>query len=234
MNSNSANALPVGLIVSCQPVVGGALDSPEDVARMARAVVAGGAVAVRLEGLANIRAARAAIDVPIIGLIKRDLTDSPVRITPYSSDAAELALAGCDLIAYDATDRARPDATQAIVETIHAAGKLAFADCATQTDGISAVNEGADIVGTTLSGYAYDVPPPETDVPDLDLISQLVAIAPFVVAEGRYWQPETVVKAIERGATAVVVGTAITRPEMITERFCSAITRAAGSGRAAT
>jgi len=234
MTSSTAQSLPVGLIVSCQPVVGGALDSPEDVARMARAVVSGGAVAVRLEGLANIRAARTVINVPIIGLIKRDLPDTPVRITPYCSDAHDLAQAGCDLIAYDATKRPRPNATQALVDTIHAAGKLAFADCANETDGINAIAEGADVLGSTLSGYAYDVPPKAVDVPDLELIRQLSAIAPCVVAEGRYWQPEAVVQALECGARAVVVGTAITRPEIVTERFCSAIALNASNSRAAS
>lgn len=229
MNLSRSNPIPAGLIVSCQPVPGGALDSPEDVARMAQAVVAGGAVALRLEGIANIRAARRVVDVPIIGLVKRDLGDSPVRITAYCSDADDLAASGCDAIAYDATERPRPDATQAIVDTIHAVDKLAFADCANESDGLNAVNEGADVVGSTLSGYAYDVPPLGSDIPDLELVEQLAAIARCVVAEGHYWQPDTVVQAIERGARAVVVGTAITRPELVTERFCAAISLAAGS-----
>ncbi len=82
------------------------MDRPEIVAAMAAAAVAGGAAGVRTEGVANLRAARAATSAPIIALIKRDLTDSPVRITPFAKDVHDLANAGADVVAVDATDRA--------------------------------------------------------------------------------------------------------------------------------
>lgn len=80
-----------GLIVSCQPVPGSPLDKPDIVAAMALAAVQAGAVAVRIEGIENLKATRALISVPIIGIVKRDLTDSPVRITPYLEDVDALA-----------------------------------------------------------------------------------------------------------------------------------------------
>ncbi|MGL4213607.1 MAG: N-acetylmannosamine-6-phosphate 2-epimerase, partial [Morganella morganii] len=90
-----------GLIVSCQPVDNSPMDKPEIVAAMARAAVNAGAVAVRIEGIDNLKATRPLIDVPIIGIVKRDLPDSPVRITPWLSDAEALATEGADIIAFD-------------------------------------------------------------------------------------------------------------------------------------
>ena len=87
-----------GLVVSCQPVTGGPMDRPEIVAAMAAAAIAGGAHGVRVEGLANLQAARAVTKAPIIALIKRDLPDSPVRITPFASDVQDLAAAGADVL----------------------------------------------------------------------------------------------------------------------------------------
>lgn len=97
-----------GLIVSCQPVPDSPLDKPEIVAAMALAAEQAGAVAIRIEGVANLQATRAVVSVPIIGIVKRDLEDSPVRITAYIEDVDALAQAGADIIAIDGTDRPRP------------------------------------------------------------------------------------------------------------------------------
>lgn len=96
-----------GLIVSCQPVPDSPLDKPEIVAAMALAAEQAGAVAIRIEGVANLQATRAVVSVPIIGIVKRDLEDSPVRITAYIEDVDALAQAGADIIAIDGTDRVR-------------------------------------------------------------------------------------------------------------------------------
>ncbi len=87
-----------GLIVSCQPVPDSPLDKPEIVAAMALAAEQAGAVAIRIEGVANLQATRAVVSVPIIGIVKRDLEDSPVRITAYIEDVDALAQAGADLM----------------------------------------------------------------------------------------------------------------------------------------
>ena len=97
------------LIVSCQPVPGGPMDEPVFVAGFAMAAVAAGASALRIESARYVRAVREKVDVPIIGIVKRDLEDSPVRITPFITDVKDLADAGADIIAVDATDRPRPE-----------------------------------------------------------------------------------------------------------------------------
>jgi len=101
-----------GLIVSCQPVIGGSLDRPEFVVGFARAAEASGAAGLRIEGLANLRAVRAATALPIIGIVKRPVPASPVFITPERSDVAALAEAGADIIAFDATVRPRPESVK--------------------------------------------------------------------------------------------------------------------------
>ena len=108
-----------GLIVSCQPVPGSPLDKPDIVAAMALAAEQAGAVALRIEGVDNLRATRALVSVPIIGILKRDLDDSPVRITPFLEDVDALAQAGADIIAVDGTDRVRPATVDALLARIH-------------------------------------------------------------------------------------------------------------------
>lgn len=216
-----------GLVVSCQPVPGGPMDRPEIVAAMAAAAVAGGAAGVRIEGLANLRAARAAVSVPIIGLIKRDLANNPVRITPFLQDVRELAAAGADVVAVDATDRARPVPVVDLAAAIRAAGRLEMADCATTLDGVRARALGFAILGTTLSGYTAETAAAE-DAPDLALVRAFRGIGGFVMAEGRYGTPDAAAAAIRAGADAVTVGTALTRLEMMTGRFHHSVIGARG------
>lgn len=209
-----------GLIVSCQPVVGGPMDRPDIVAAFGLAALEGGASALRIEGSRNVKEVRSRTKSPIIGLIKRDLKDSPVRITPLLSDVSELVHAGADIIAFDATDRLRPNTTHSMIEAIHAANVLAMADCSSRDEGVRAIELGADLIGTTLSGYTRDQEPEE---PDLDLVSSLAGHSPRIVAEGRYRTTEQAADAMRRGAFAVVVGSAITRTEHITQWFSRAV-----------
>ena len=202
------------LIVSCQPVPGGPMDTAEAVVGFARAALAAGARALRIESVAYVRAVRAAVSAPIIGLVKRDLDDSPVRITPFLSDVEGLIEAGADIIAFDATDRPRP---------VPVAGRLSMADCAYTEDGRRALALGIDFLGTTMSGYTVG---PEPVAPDLDLIASFRAMTPDVIAEGRIRTPEQAAAAIAAGATAVVVGSAITRTEHATGWFLDAVTHA--------
>ncbi|MCW6513281.1 hypothetical protein, partial [Lichenifustis flavocetrariae] len=143
-----------GLIVSCQPVPGGPLDSPAIVAAFARAAEAGGAQGLRIEGLANLRAVRMVTSLPIIGLIKRIDPATPVIITARSDDVSDLAEAGADIVAFDATRRqGRLASVASLADAARSAGCLSMADSATFADAEAAVEAGADIVGTTLSGY---------------------------------------------------------------------------------
>ena len=165
-----------GLIVSCQPVPGSPLDNPAIVAAMALAAEQAGAVALRIEGQANLQAVRPLVTVPVIGLIKRDLPDSPVRITPWLEDIE------------------------------------AMADCSSLDDALECWQLGAEIVGTTLSGYTAEETP---DEPDLALVQCLSVAGCRVIAEGRYNTPAQAAEAMRCGAWAVTVGSAITRLEHI-------------------
>lgn len=212
-----------GLVASCQPVDEGPMDDPAIVAAMARAAVAGGAVGLRIEGVENLRAVRPVVDVPIIGIVKSDLADSPVRITVTVADALALAEAGADIIAYDATSRSRPDSREAVLAAILGAGRLAMADGSTLEDGRVALAGGAAILGTTLSGYTAETEG-LNDGPDYALIAACKKLgAGFVMAEGRINTPELAARAIAAGADAVTVGSALTRLEHVTGWFADAV-----------
>jgi N-acetylmannosamine-6-phosphate 2-epimerase/N-acetylmannosamine kinase len=208
------------LVVSCQPVTGGPLDSPAIVAAYVKAVVLGGAAGLRIEGFENLRAARAATSLPVIGLVKRDLPDTPVRITPFPDDLRRLAELGADILAFDATARRRPASVPDLTAAAHAAGRLAMADIATLDEAVAAMEAGCDVVGTTLAGYTGG---PVPDMPDFEVLSAIAARGIPVIAEGRVRTPEEAAEAMRRGAHAVVVGSAITRPELATEWFAQAV-----------
>lgn len=214
------SCLKTGFVSSCQPVDDGPMDSPTIIAAMAQASIAGGAVAVRIEGVENVRAARTKVTAPIIGIVKRDLTDSPVRITPYLDDVRALAEAGADIIAIDATSRRRPVSVEALVAAIHDAGRIAMADCSDYAEGMAAFHLGVEIIGTTLSGYVGPVTPAE---PDLALVTALKQAGCFVMAEGRYNSPQLAAQAILAGADCVTVGSAITRIEHICGWFAEGV-----------
>ncbi|MFK4809040.1 putative N-acetylmannosamine-6-phosphate 2-epimerase (plasmid) [Devosia neptuniae] len=213
-------ALKNVLIVSCQPVPGGPMDNPEMVVGFALAALSSGAGALRIESLPYLRAVRAATSAPIVGIIKRDLSDSPVRITPYVEDAIALAEAGADIVAFDATDRTRPASVAELIAAVKAKGKLTMADCSSLQDAQRALAAGIDFVGTTLSGYVGEAEPVD---PDLGLIADMVRLTPFVIAEGRIRSTDQASAAARAGAYAVVVGSAITRTEHATSWFKEAV-----------
>jgi N-acetylmannosamine-6-phosphate 2-epimerase/N-acetylmannosamine kinase len=215
--------LNLSLIVSCQPVPGGAMDEAIFVSGFARAALAAGARALRIESAAYVAAVRAAVDAPIIGIIKRDLDDSPVRITPFVADVEALADAGADIIAFDATDRPRPATIEALLAAVKARGLLSMADCSCLEDAKRALGAGVDFVGTTMSGY---VGGPEPVEPDIALIAAMRELTPHVIAEGRIRTPEQAADAVRAGACAVVVGSAITRTEHVTSWFDAAVSAA--------
>lgn len=209
-----------GLVVSCQPVSGGPLDHDECVVRLAHAAIDGGAAAVRLEGASRVALAKTRLSAPVIGIVKRDLAGFAVRITPYEQDVDALVEAGADIVAFDATMRDRPVPVGRLIDRIHAASRVAMADCATLPDALQAIKCGCDIVGTTLSGYTGGQVPVE---PDLALLQRLVTTGVRVMAEGRYADPASVAQAKALGAWAVTVGTAITRIEMVVAEYARAL-----------
>jgi putative N-acetylmannosamine-6-phosphate epimerase len=219
MNPPLLEQLRRRLIVSCQPTPGGSMDALESVVGFAGSALAGGAVGLRIEGVERVRAVKAAFAAPVIGLVKRDLSDSPVRITPFIQDAQALAQAGADIVAVDCTARTRPATVKALIDCIHANGRLAMADCSTLAEAEVALAAGADVVGSTMAGYTGG---PVPDGPDLALIRALRALPVFVIAEGRLNTPELAAQAARAGADAIVVGSAITRPDVVTAWFAQA------------
>lgn len=209
-----------GLIASCQPVDDGPMDKPEIVAAMAQASVIGGAAGIRIEGVENLKATRPTVQVPIIGIVKRDLPDSPIRITPFLHDIEALAKAGADIIAVDGTHRPRPVELESAVKKIHELGCLAMADCSNLEEGLHCQKLGFDIIGSTMSGYTGGVVPKE---PDYQLVKDLKKAGCRVMAEGRYNTPELAKTAIEIGADFVTVGSALTRLEHLVSWFAEAV-----------
>ncbi len=228
MNSSDTLAnMRGGLIVSCQARGDNPLRGSVYMVAMAQAAVMGGAVAIRAEGTEDIREIRASVSVPVIGLLKVDYPDSPVYITPTWRELAAVLDSGAQVVAVDATARPRPgglgpDILPAFVERIHSAQRLAMADISTVDEARMAEEAGFDLIATTLSGYTpYS---PQQTAPDVHLIEQCVAACQRpIVAEGRIWDPTLAAKALNLGAFAVTVGTAITDPRKITARFVAAM-----------
>jgi N-acylglucosamine-6-phosphate 2-epimerase len=188
---------------------------------MAHSALMGGAVGLRINGPVDITAVRKITGVPIIGLYKHDLAGFDVRITPTLDHARKISQAGADIIALDATDRPHPDqrSVAQLIDDIHiTTGKPVVADISTMDEALQAAAAGADAISTTLSGYtSYS---PQEDEPDFDLIEALAGKLKIpLFAEGRIMTPAQARQALDAGAFAVVVGTAITRPWLITSAF---------------
>jgi N-acylglucosamine-6-phosphate 2-epimerase len=210
------------LIVSVQAEEASPLAAAASIALLARCVVQNGAAAVRIEGVERVRAVRAAIGVPIVGLVKGRPSAEVPYITTTPGEIAELAAAGADIIAFDATGRSRPcGATiSELVAATRQHGRLAFADCASADDGRRAAEAGADIVATTLAGYTSETA--TCELPALGLLRALAAYHPFAVCEGGIASPKQAGAAFAAGASAVVVGTAITNVDALTRGFVAA------------
>ncbi len=193
------------------------LDAPEHIAALARSVVLGGASGLRIQGQANIAAVRAATDLPLIGLVKASRPGTDVYITPTIADIEAVVAAGADIVAFDATDRPRPFSVAALCAAVRQAGRLSMADASTAAEGARAIEAGADIVGTTLSGYTPHSR--QLRSPDFELMAELGRRGVPFAAEGRIWTVEEARRCFELGAAFVVVGSAITRPDMIARRF---------------
>lgn len=223
--SDTIKKLTGGLIVSCQVDEANPMSDVIHIKAMAEAVCVGGCVGVRINGAEYVRAVKTSVSVPVIGIIKRHYEGSPVYITPTQLEVEELIDAGADIIALDGTSRDRPRRTKllTLIDRIHAAGKLAMADVSILEEGIRAANFGVDLVATTLSGYTSSSNTLD-DGPDLGLVQQLSrSIGVPIVAEGRIRTSFEARNALDLGAHAVVVGTAITNPTVMTERFVAAL-----------
>ena len=203
-----------GLVVSCQALEDEPLHSAEIMARMAEAAMIGGAVGIRCNGVEDTKAIRAKVDLPVIGLWK--VGREGVYITPTADHALSIIDAGADMVALDAT-KMRANLESDIL-AIHKVGGLVMADISTYEEALMAADVGVDCISTTLSGYTEWSP--QQEAPDFDLVNRLSnRLSIPVIAEGRINTPELLEEAFAVGAFAVVVGTAITRPQWITSNF---------------
>ena len=209
-----------GLIVSCQALPDEPLHSSFIMGRMALAAKEGGAVAIRAQSSVDIKEIQKVTGLPVIGLIKKNYDDLEIYITPTMAEVEDLLTTDCEMIAVDMTNRPRPagEKIDKLVERIHSAGRLVLADISTYEEGMSAADIGADAISTTLSGYtSYS---PQLEGPDVDLVARLAKdLTVPVFAEGRINTPADIGKVMEAGAYAPIVGSAITRPQLITAKF---------------
>ncbi|ASA26151.1 N-acetylmannosamine-6-phosphate 2-epimerase [Paenibacillus donghaensis] len=223
--SSIVEKLHLGLIVSCQALADEPLHGADIMARMARAAEEGGAVGIRANGAADVRAIKQTVSLPVIGIVKRDYSDSAVYITPTLREIDELLEAGADMIAFDATRQTRPGGCtlEQITTYLNRSVRASMADISILEEAVYAESLGVSCVSTTLAGYTpYSL---QQEGPNLELLRMATErLSIPVIAEGRIHEPSQVEAALGLGAYAVVVGSAITRPQLITQRF-AAVTR---------
>ena len=213
------------VVVSVQAMPREPLYLEKCMAAMMKSVVKGGAGGLRVAGTRDVKNAKTLFDVPVIGITKPDIIPANykeiVYITPELKDVIALIEAGADIIAFDGTQRPRPNKNSLgeMIKYIHINKRVAMADIATVEEGIEAAKLGADILSTTLAGYTLESKdsPQGPDFPLLEKLVKSVDVPVFL--EGRIWEPEEVDRAFSLGAHAVVIGSAITRPQLITKRF---------------
>jgi len=213
------------VVVSVQAMPDEPLYKEECMFAMMKSVINGGACALRVAGARDVKNAKT-LNVPVIGLTKPDGLPENwkeiVYITPTLKEVNELISAGADIVAFDGTMRPRPGGgctVKDIISRIKESGRCAMADIATLDEALKCADLGADIVSTTLSGYTQESLSDSTE-PDYELLKSIVKHSSVpVILEGRIWEPAQVDKAFDLGAHAVVIGSAITRPQLITKRF---------------
>lgn len=207
-----------GLIVSCQALPEEPLHSPFIMGRMAAAARQGGAVGIRANSIPDILEIKKNVDLPIIGIIKQVYPDKKAYITPTYAEIDALVEAGVEIIALDAT--INQEETFLLSLKGKYPGQKFMADVSTLEEGIRADRIGIDYIGTTLIGYTEQ----SRNIDKFTVLKELIERCTHpVIAEGNFSTPKEAAKAIAVGAYAVVVGTAITRPQCITKRFADAV-----------
>ena len=216
------------LIVSCQALPTEPLHSSFIMGRMARAAAEGGALGIRANTPEDIEEIKKNEDLPVIGIWKKDFEDSKVYITPTMEEIDALVKAKTEIIALDATSDLRPGGKT--IDDFYAEirekypEQLLMADCSTVEEALHADELGFDFIGTTLVGYTDQSKGNKIEEDDFKIIREILAKAAHpVVAEGNINTPEKAKRVIELGCYCVVVGSIITRPQVITRGFASVL-----------
>ncbi|MET3290620.1 UNVERIFIED_CONTAM: N-acylglucosamine-6-phosphate 2-epimerase [Brevibacillus sp. OAP136] len=223
-----------GVIVSCQAVEGDPFYGSELMATMALAAEIGGAVGLRINSAPDIVSVKKKVSLPVIGILKRRYANSLAYITPTIVEVEEVINAGADIVCIDGSGSIKPDGktTEQFIQTIKERFDVpVMADVATAQEGVAAWRAGADLLATTLAGYEHYLQNPQNydpadnfRDPDYEIVRELShQVSIPVLAEGRFWTPEQMIHAMELGAYSVVVGSAITRPQLITQRMARAV-----------
>lgn len=224
MNNSILDKIKEGLIVSCQALEHEPLHSSFIMGKMALAAKEGGAIGIRANTKEDIEEIKKNVNLPVIGIVKRDYDDSDIYITPTIKEIDELMSVKCDIIAIDATLRDRPNKKS--LEDFFKDIKrkypevLLMADCSTLEECINADKLGFDLIGTTLVGYTNQSSNLKIDADDFKLLKDVISnVKAPVVAEGNIDTPDKAKRVLELGAFTVVVGSIITRPQIITKKF---------------
>lgn len=206
------------LIVSCQALPDEPLHSSFIMGRMAKAAREGGACGIRANSREDIEEIKRNVELPIIGIVKKEYADSPVYITPTMREVDALVEAGADIIALDATGSRRPGGVllDDFVEEIRNRypGQPLMADCSTVEEVLHADRLGFDFLGTTLVGYTEQSAGKQIEENDFEIIRQILEMVNHpVIAEGNINTPQKARRVLEIGCYSVVVGSIITRPQ---------------------
>lgn len=222
--SKKVDSIKGNLIVSCQALPNEPLHSSFIMGRMALAAKEGGAAGIRANTKEDIAEIQSQVDLPIIGIVKRDYEDSKVYITPTMKEIDELMEVKPEIIAIDATGALRPgnktldEFFKEIKEKYPE--QLLMADCSTVEEALHADELGFDFIGTTMVGYTEQSTNLKIENNDFEIIREIISKAKHpVIAEGNINTPEKFKRVIELGCYSVVVGSIITRPQLITKAF---------------
>lgn len=226
--NNNVEQLKGKLIVSCQALPHEPLHSSFIMGRMALAAKEGGACGIRANTSEDIKEIQQNVDLPVIGIVKRDYEDSEIYITPTMKEVDELMEVKPEIIAMDATQAKRPGGLT-LDEFFHQVKEkypeqLFMADCSTVEEALHADELGFDFIGTTMVGYTPQSKHLKIEANDFEILREIVAkVKHKVIAEGNINTPEKAKRVIELGAFSVVVGSIITRPQLITKNFAEAL-----------
>lgn len=216
------------LVVSCQALDHEPLHSSYIMSRMAVAAKEGGAAGIRANSVVDIKAIKEEVDLPVIGIIKRDYPDSEVFITATKKEIDELATSGCEMIALDATGRKRPH-DEDLADVVNYAKEkypntLLMADVALVEEAKYAAEIGFDCVSSTLIGYTKESSHLDVSADDFAILKEMIDVVSVpLIAEGNINTPEKLARVLELGVHSAVVGSSITRPQLITKTFVDAI-----------